>query len=200
VTPTLEAVGTLARTGAALERRAFLRLAGALAAAGLLPSGCRGVPERWAPGPGTDLAVLSPRGYATCTAAASRLVGPEGAALIERRSVDVGRFVDAFLARTPTVAAPMAQALAVLEFGVWPLLRKGWPFTSLDGRAQDVVLDDLMRSRLEVKRQLFAGVRSLAMLAFYSAPESRAVSGYPGPFGSDAVPIGAAMIGPHDLW
>ena len=200
MTPTLEAMGTLARAGAGLERRAFLKLAGSLAVAGLVPSGCGGVPDRWAPPDGVPLAVLSPRAYATFTAAAARLVGPTGGALIAERRVDAGRFADAFLARTPDLAAPLGQALVVLEFAVWPVLPKVRPFTALSEPAQDAVLDELMRSRLSLKRQIFAGVRSLAMLAFYSAPESRAVSGYPGPFGSAAVPIGAAMIGPDDPW
>jgi len=200
MTPALEAAGALARTGAELERRTFLRLAGSLAVAGLLPSGCGGVPDRWAPGDGAPLTVLSPRAYATFSAAAARLVGPTAASLIVARRVDVGRFADAFLARTRSLAAPLGQALLVLELGVWPLVAKLRPFTSLSEPAQDAVLADLMRSRLALKRQLFTGVRSLAMLAFYSSPESRAVSGYPGPFGSAAVPIGAAMIGPDETW
>lgn len=195
MTPTLEAMGTLAVRGAALERRAFLRLAGSLAAAGLVPSGCAGVPDALAPPPATALAVLTPRAYATFTAAAMRLVGPTGGGLIAARTVDVGRTADALLARTPALAGPLAQALAVLEFGVWPLLAKVRPFTALDGVAQDAVLDDLVRSRLDLKRQLVGGVRSLALLVFYGDPASRAVSGYPGPFGSAAVPIGAAMVG-----
>jgi hypothetical protein len=200
VTPALEAMGTLGRARAGLERRGFLRLAAALATAGILPSGCGGVPDRWARGARADLVVLSPRGYATFTAAASRLVGPTGGTLIAERTVDVGRFLDAFLARTPAFAAPITQALVVLEFGVWPLVAKVRTFTALAGPAQDAVLGDLMRSRLDLKRQLFAAVRSLAMLAFYSAPESRVVSGYPGPFGGAGVPIGSAMIGPQDVW
>lgn len=195
MTPALEAMGTLAVRGAALERRAFLRLAGSLAAAGLVPSGCTGVPEALAPPPATPLAVLTPRAYATFTAAAMRLVGPTGGALIAERTVDVGRTADVLLARTPALAGPLAQALAVLEFGVWPLVAKVRPFTALDGAGQDAVLDDLVRSRLDLKRQLVGGVRSLALLAFYGDPASRVVSGYPGPFGSEAVPIGAAMVG-----
>jgi hypothetical protein len=92
----------------------------------------------------------------------------------------------------------MGQALAVLEFGVWPLVAKVRPFTALGARGQDAVLDDLARARLALKRQLFAGVRSLALLAFYTQPQSRAVSGYPGPFGSERIPIGAAMVGTAD--
>jgi hypothetical protein len=200
MTPTLEAMGALARTGAALERRTFLRLLGSLAAVGMLPSGCGGVPEHWAPDPEAGLTVLTPRGYATFTAAAARLVGPTGGILIERRTVDVGRVADGILVRAPALAGPFAQALLVLEFGVWPLVPKVRRFTVLDGPEQDGVLDDLMRSRFDLKRQLFAGVRSLAMLTFYGAPASRTVSGYPGPFGSEAVPIGAAMIGPDGVW
>ena len=118
--------------------------------------------------------------------------------MIERRSVDVAAAADALLARAPALAGPMGQALAVLEFGVWPLVAKVRPFTALAGDAQDAVLEQLMRSRLALKRQLFAGVRSLALLAFYTQPQSRAVSGYPGPFGSERVPIGAAMVGATD--
>jgi hypothetical protein len=168
--------------------------------AGLVPSGCGGVPERWKLHGGASLAVLSPHAYATFNAAAARLVGPTGGTLIVTRRVDAGRFADALLTRTPSLAAPLAQALVVLEFGVWPVVPKVRPFTALSEPAQDAVLDDLMRSRLSLKRQIFAGVRSLAMLAFYSAPESRRVSGYPGPFGTPALPIGAALIGPGDPW
>jgi len=196
--PHLEASAHVARSVATLERRTFLRLLGAAATAGLLPSGCAGVPERWAPSTGTPLAVLTPRGYATFTAAAARLVGPTGGAMIERRAIDVGRVADAVLVRSPTLAGPFAQALVALEFGVWPLVAKWRPFTALDGAAQDAVLDDLMRSRLDLKRQMFAGVRSLALLAFYGTKESAAVSGYPGPFGSARVAIGAAMVGGDD--
>ena len=200
MTPPVDTTASLARAGAMLERRAFLRLAGTLAAAGFVPAGCAGVPERWRLPADASLAVLSPRGYATFTAAAARVVGPTGAALIERRAVDVGQEADRLLARAPALASPLAQALAVLEFGVWPLVRKLRPFTALDGPAQDGVLDDLMRSRLELKRQLFGAVRGLALLAFYGTPASRAVSGYPGPFGSERVSIGDAMIGDGDVW
>lgn len=200
MTPLLEAMAMLARTGATLERRAFLRVLGTAAVAGLVPSGCRGVPERLVPDPNRPLAVLTPRGYATFTAAAARLTGPAGGELIARRTIDVGRAADRFLAGAPTLAAPLGQALLVLEFGVWPVVAKVRPFTALDGTAQDAVLDDLMRSRLDLKRQIFGGVRSLAMLAFYGTPESRAVSGYPGPFGSERVPIGAAMVGVAEEW
>jgi hypothetical protein len=98
-----------------------------------------------------------------------RLVGPRGAALVADRTVDVGARGDAWLARTPAVAGPLGQALVLLEFGVGPVLGKLRPFTALDSDAQDAILAECMRSRLELKRALFRGIRALAMLAFYDS-------------------------------
>ena len=134
------------------------------------------------------------------TAAAARIVGPAGAALMASRTVDVGARADGFLANDPQMSGPLGQALTVLEFGVFPLLAKLRPFTALSGPSQDAVLDDLMRSRFDLKRQLFGGVRSLALFAFYGAPESRPLTGYPGPYGSDSVTIGDAMAEPDAEW
>jgi hypothetical protein len=179
----------LQRAAAALDRRAFLKAAGAVAAAGLLPAGCGGVPDLLAPPPDLRLAVLSPRAYATLNAAGARIVGPQGAALIERRTVDAAALADQLLAGSPTLARPLSQGLAVLEFGVWPLVAKLRPFTSLSAEAQDHVLADLAASHLETKRALYGGVRALVLSMFYGAPATRLLSGYPGPFGLGAVTI-----------
>ena len=176
-----------------LERRTVLRLLGVVAAAGVLPAGCAGVPDSLAPGDGAALGTLSARNYAVFTAAALRIVGPSGAPLISTRAVDVGRLADAWLARTPVLAAPVGQALTLLEFGTWPLLGKVRPFTALDDAGRDRVLADCMTSGLELKRSVFRGVRSLVLLAFYGHPASRSATGYPGPFGSAAVTIADAM-------
>jgi hypothetical protein len=177
--------------GATLERRAFLRLAGVALGMGLVPSGCSGVPDVLTPR--SALGVLTPRTYAVFTAAAMRLVGPKGAALIADRSVDVGLAADGWLGRTPAVAAPLGQALLLLEFGVWPLFGKIRPFTALDAGAQDAVLTECMTSRLDTKRTLFRGIRSLAMLTFYGAAATRTLTGFPGPFGDGTVTIADAM-------
>jgi hypothetical protein len=185
----------LARAAATLDRRAFLRLVAVATAAGLLPNGCGNVPAALAPSPDRKLAVLSPRAYATFTAVALRVVGPVGAELIAARTIDVGVAADTWLARTPALTTPVTQALSVLEFGVWPLVKKLRPFTALDGDAQDRVLDDLMRARLDLKVAIIQGLRSLSLVSFYSAPASRALTGYPGPFGNERVPITAGMVG-----
>ena len=185
-----DAAASLAR----LDRRGFLRLAGVLAATGLLPSGCGGVPPELNPRAGVDLQVLSPRSYATFQAVAMRCVGPRGAEMIQAGRIDPARAADLWVARLPALAGPLVQALWVLEWGVAPLVAKWRPFTALDGAGQDHVLGDLMRSRLDLKRDLFKGLKSLSMLTFYSDPASRALVGFPGPL--DAEGIVAAMTYP----
>src|SRR5262245_12788764 len=183
----------LARAAGVLDRRGFLRLAGFATAAGLLPAGCSGLPAVYAPAPDAMLAVLGRRAYATFTAVAMRVVGPAGAELIGRRTVDVATMADGILAGRPALAGPLTQGLTLLEFGVWPLLPKVRPFTSLDGLAQDAVLADLAASGLTLKRALFDGLRSLVLTTFYAAPAARAFTGYPGPFGTGAVTIADGM-------
>jgi hypothetical protein len=187
----VSAARELHAAGAALERRAFLRLAGVAVGLGVLPSGCGSVPDVLVPR--SALATLTPRTYAAFTAAAMRLVGPKGAALIADRTVDVGLLADEWLGRTPAVAAPLGQALLLLEFGVWPLFGKLRPFTALDGAAQDAVLTECMTSSLDTKRALFRGIRSLAMVTFYGAQATHALIGFPGPFGDGTVTIADAM-------
>lgn len=191
MTPGADLPAAVAESFAALDRRAFLRLAGGVAAAGLMPAGCGGVPAVFAPPPDLTLGVLSPRAYATFTAVAMRCVGPRGAEVIRTRRIDPARAADLWVARLPAVAGPLVSGLWLLEWGVAPLVAKWRPFTALDGAGQDRVLEDLMRSRLDLKRDLFKGLKSLSMLVTYSAPESRALVGYPGPF--DAAGIQAAM-------
>ncbi|UCE87596.1 MAG: hypothetical protein JSU66_07760 [Deltaproteobacteria bacterium] len=176
-----------------LDRRAFLRLFGSAAALGLLPSGC--APDRDLLGPLANAAprALTPRGYAVLNAAALRIVGPRGAAAIRARQIDPARRVDAILERAPEVARVFGQALLLLEFGVFPLLGKLRPFTALDGPAQDAVLRELVQSRFETKRAIFGALKSFATLGFYGSPRSDALTGYPGPFGSERVPIDRAM-------
>jgi hypothetical protein len=55
------------------------------------------------------------------------------------------------------------------------------------------VLADLAASRVDLKQAIFQGVRSLALLTFYSSPASRALTRYPGPFGNAEIGISAAF-------
>ncbi len=164
---------------AALDRRAFLKLAGIAAAAGLLPTGCSDAAPALAPPPDLPLRFLTPRTYAVFTAAAARIVGPAGADLIAAGRLVPGAQAEAFLASAPTLAPTLRQALLVLEFGVPPLLAKVQPFTALPGAAQDAILRELMNSRFASKRLLFGGVRSLALLACYGTAVGYETIDYP---------------------
>lgn len=143
------------------------------------------------PPPDLQLGVLSPRAYATFQSVAMRCVGPRGAEAIRARRIDPARAADAWVARVPALAGPLLQGLWVLEWGVYPLVAKWRPFTALDGAGQDRVLEDLMRSRLDLKRDLFKGMKSLAMLTFYADPAAQPGIGHPGAF--DARGIETAM-------
>jgi hypothetical protein len=187
--------GALEAALAPLDRRAFLRLAGAAAALGLLPAGCGAqVPAGLVPPEGLRLHVLSPRGYATFQAFAIRLVGARGAEAIATRRLDPAAAADAWVARLPDLSGPLTQGLWLLEWGVWPFLAKLGPFTSAGPEVQDRVIEDLMRSRMDTKRDLYKGLKSLAMLAFYAQPASRPLVGDPRPF--DLAGIARAMAGP----
>jgi hypothetical protein len=180
----------------ALDRRAFLKLAGLAAGSGLLGTGCGGVPSDLLPPRGTELRFLTPRTWAVFTAAAARIAGPAAGERIRTRRLEPGARAEAFLASAPTLAAPLRQALLVLEFGIPPVLAKLRPFTALTPDGQDAILDELMRSRFETKRLLFGGVRSLALLACYADPASRDWMDYPPEHPRPGADISAAHGGP----
>lgn len=181
-----------------LDRRAFLRLAGLAAASGLLPAGCGSAPAPLLPPPGLELRFLTPRTWAVFTAASARLVGPAGAERIAARRLEPGARAEAFLASAPSLTGSLRQALLVLEFGIPPLLAKLRPFTALAPAGQDAILRELMDSRLAIKRLLFGGVRSLALLACYGDPASREWIDYPPDRPRPGADIQAAHSYPSD--
>lgn len=190
----------LADAAAALDRRGFLRAVGAAAAAGLLPTGCgapAAVTDALGPLPDRELRVLTPRTYLTFNVVTRRIVGPTGAEQIGRDGIDPAALADAWLVRFGPSGELLQTALLTLEFGVWPLAGKLRPFSALDGDAQDSVLAGLQAGRWELQRQLYAGIKTLACLAFYAHPESHAAIGYPGPFGGGGVAIDDAMLVPR---
>lgn len=177
---------------ATLDRRGFLRLVGVASAAGIVPAGCAPAIPEWLV-PDVPLAVLTARQYAVVTAVAARLAGTAVATAIGERRLRPAAVADTWLARTPALAAPLGQALTVLEHAVAPFTPKLRAFSRLDVVEQARVLDDFRTSRLALKRAIYAGVRSVALLGVYLAPEGRALVPYPGPFGSETVTIGDAM-------
>lgn len=187
---------------ARLDRRGFLRLTGAAAAAGLLPLGCGDAPPGLRPPEGLTLKVLTPRTYATFEAAAERLVGPAARARLAAPSAGgpaLAARADARLVETPAFAGLVQQALLALEFGVWPLVPKLRPFTSLDADGRDAVLAGLATGRFDLSRALFQGVRSFTWLAWYADARSHPGIHYPGPFGDVEAHRKDAMTYPVDL-
>lgn len=159
--------------GPVLHRRGFLRALGVAAAAGVLPVGCGGAARR----------------HALLHALTARIAGPAAADAIARGAVDPAEVAAAWLARMGPLADALGAALAVLEWGVWPLVPKWRRFSALAPGEQDAVLAHLRDGRWSVQRQLFAGVKTLCLLAWYSQPASHEAIGYPGPFAD----VSAAM-------
>ena len=179
---------------AEFDRRTFLRVTLLATGMGAWSIGCASNTPTWmTPPPDQPLQALSPRAYATLTAAGACIAGPRVAAEIVAGRLRPGPVADAWLARTPTLRDPLLQALTVLEFGVYPLMHKLRAFTSLTDTGRDTVLVGLRDGRLGLQRALFGGIRSMALLAVYLTPEAHALVDYPAPFGTDAVTIGDAM-------
>jgi len=176
-----------ARELGALDRRGFLRGLAVAAAAGLLPAACSRAPA--GAGAAPPLRFLTARGHAVLNAAAARIAGPPAQQLLAAGAVDPALAADRFLAGAPGLAAPLGQALLVLELGIWPLVAKLRPFTALAPVEQDAVLEELEGSRLALKRRIYAGVRSIALLGFYAEPAARATTGV----ASDAAASGAGI-------
>ncbi len=174
---------------AALDRRAFLRLAGLGAVAGLLP-GCSDAPPPAAPPADLALRHLTPRGYAVLNAAAGSFAGPRGAALVRAGGLDPARAAEGFLAASPELAGPLAGALLVLEFAVWPVVPKLRPFTAQNAAARHATLRALLDSRLALARVVYHGVRSIALLSFYGAVSEQS----PPDFGLGQIPPGVALV------
>ncbi len=176
---------------AALDRRTFLRLAGVVVGAGLLPTGCGSLPAELTPPADRPLAMLTPRGYASFQAFSMRFAGPRVRSGIAAGNLDPAAAADAWIARQPALGATLGQGLTLLEWGVWPILPKWRPFSALDGRAQDHVLADLAASSWGWKRDLYRGLGSLASVIVFGDPAVRALLDFPLPF--DAAGVQRAM-------
>lgn len=177
---------------APLDRRTFLRLAGFVVGYGLLPTGCGGLPSALIPPADRPLAMLTPRGYATFQAFAMQLAGPRVAAGIADGTLAPASAADAWIARQPALGAALGQGLALLEWGVWPLLPKWRPFSALTERGRDRVLADLASSSWGWKRDLYRGLKSLASVVLYTDPSVRGLLALPAPFDAQGVQLAMA--------
>ena len=171
-----------------LTRRGFLRLGGATAA-------LVGI---------TQIRVIPPAAYAAAattttarffdaqdteilTQLVERLVAtgePDAPAIRDTRTIAT---IDALCrGLDPALTSILPTALRLFEWG--PLLFdfRLSRFTRLDNDEKDASLRGWMTSRLPARRQGFLAVRNLALLGYYSQPETWPLIGYAGPLLSPA--------------
>ena len=120
------------------------------------------------------LRVLAPWQYVVVAAFGARVTSPE--------AVEVGVFVDDYLAGLPRddrrdLLRFLAYVEHVAPLGAGQLAR----FTALDPDAQDVVLLHLESSNVELIRAGFQALKALALMGLYQKDEAWKAIGYGGP-------------------
>ena len=117
---------------------------------------------------------------ATFLAVAGRVVPDEGVSPPGARSELTLPAAERFLAgQEETVRTRLGVLLRVFEFGA--LAFWGRRFTRLPPAKQNAYLRAWEYSQIQTLRFGFSSLRNLALLAFYTQPESWPMIGYPGP-------------------
>lgn len=167
-------------SGTRISRRQFLRrtllgglLLGAGAVVGRHLSG-----YHLDPALASRLRVLSPKEYLVLMAVCRRILAPDEAGAPTPDEVGVGLNVDRYLGELdPSLVTQLRALLHLVEHGSSLSGR----FTRLGPEAQDAVLAAWESSRLDVRRQGFQALKTLAVLGYYDDPRTFALLGYPGP-------------------
>jgi hypothetical protein len=167
-----------------IDRRTFLRGAtGAgtlLALGGALPLGACTFASAGAPP--ADLAVLSPRAWATLASFADYVIPRGGAFEAGAADVGVASLVDRWLdGADPQLVTDLRRGLALLEWGPLLLGFAARPLTALAPESAGAYLASLPSSRFGFVRQLHAALSELCLLAFYSTHSAWRAIGYDGP-------------------
>jgi len=117
---------------------------------------------------------------ATFLAVAGRVAPREGADAPGAGSESTLQAAEQFLqGQEETVRAKLGVLLKVFEWGA--LFFFGKRFTRLAAAKQDLYLHAWEHSPVQTFRFGFSSLRNLALLAFYTQPESWPMIGYPGP-------------------
>jgi hypothetical protein len=158
---------------------AMATLAGVVA---LVRSGGYAVPE------GPALASLSAARFAVVLAAARRICAPDRPVSLVSPSppsadeVGVARFVDAYVAKmSPRVGRDLMRLLDFIEQLAPALIGATSRFTRLLPAEQDEVLASLERSRSDLLRGGWDGLKTLVFMGYYRDPRTWPVLGYDGP-------------------
>jgi len=167
---------------AGATRRGFLRLVGqgtALAALGQLrglspavAAAAADAPERCFDAAETEI----------LTQLVERLVDtgePDAPRVRNTRTIAT---IDALCAQLdPSVTAQLSIALRLFEYGPFVFELRFSRFTRMDDAEKDASLEGWQASRLALRRHAFLALRNLAMLGYYSQPETWSLIGYAGP-------------------
>jgi hypothetical protein len=171
-----------------LTRRGFLRLGGATAALVGITQ-IRVVPPaaHAAATATTAVRFFDPQETEILTQLVERLVAtgePEAPALRDTRTIVT---IDALCrGLDPALTSILPTALRLFEWGPVLFDRRLSRFTRLDDDDKDASLRGWMTSRLAARRQGFFAIRNLALLGYYSQPETWPLIGYAGPLLSRA--------------
>jgi hypothetical protein len=169
-------------------RRGLLQktLAGAalLAAAGAVPLALRKTRLREVP-KDRPLQFFSPAEYSIWAAVADRVLAeekPSGAPTAAQ--IDIAGRADSFLSPLPdNDRKDLKRLLALFDNALFSALQGGpaCPFTAMSADEQDAHLRRWQDSRLAIQRTGYQAMRRLCCALYFSAPETYAAVGYPGP-------------------
>jgi hypothetical protein len=170
------------------SRRGLLKkgVAGAtlLAIAGSVPLALRRTKLRGLPTQ-RPLEFFTPAEYSIWAAVADRILAeekPKGGPTAAQ--LDVAARADAFLAPLPeSDRKELKQLLALFDNALFSALQGGppRPFTAMSPEQQDAHLRRWQTSRLALQRTGYQAMKRLCCALFFSAPETYASVGYPGP-------------------
>jgi gluconate 2-dehydrogenase subunit 3-like protein len=169
-------------------RRGILKksVAGAalLAAAGAVPVALRRTRLRDLP-QNKALQFFTPAEYSIWAAVADRVLAEEKATGAPTAAdLDVAARADAFLAPLPeSDRKDLKQLLALFDNALFSALQGGpaRTFTAMSPEEQDAHLRRWQTSRLALQRTGFQAMKRLCCALYFSAPETYAAVGYPGP-------------------
>lgn len=169
----------------AIPRRGFLKIGligTAVAAAGGVGLALREGALREVPAGG--LKVFTAREYSILAILSERIVPSTGPDVPSPNKLDVARAIDEmFSRRDEATQKEFRSLLGLFDNALFGFVMEGriTPFTKLSPEAQDASLASWESSSLAFKRIVFAALRRLIGMVYYSFPETWPHIGYDGP-------------------
>jgi hypothetical protein len=165
---------------AVATRRGFLRLAGTSAALTALAQ-IRPLPAPAAAGPPGER-FFDARETEILSQIVERMVDSGEPGTPAMRETHAVATIDAFCRRLdPALTGPLPLALRLFECGPILFDLSFSRFSRMSDAQKDASLEAWMTSRLALRRMAFLALRNLALLGYYSQPETWPLIGYQGP-------------------